>query len=251
MTDVQEDIVKIKEDLPRTHQQVQLLQGLYGNLNNDVQDLTKKVDSCTSMLQQVLIKLKEPAPTPPPSFTENDRTSLIIAVEFIHQATSDIPVIEGRLERLEAEFRSLANAKEVAAEVQEEEPPSHVEGENVADIVPPSSILAQVLEEEEEEDEEDDEDLDLHDQEKEQQADDDDDDDEEDQSLWFSAANVSSATASKEVVTAGGRVSLKKASLSLKSVQSQRKLSVSEISSETVSRKYLREFLIRDPSSEL
>ncbi|KAI3672983.1 hypothetical protein L6452_39088 [Arctium lappa] len=226
ITGVPEDIVKIKEDLVGTHQQVQLIQGLYDNLNTDVQNTSCKVDSCITVLQQVLAKLNEPAPTPIPSFIENDRTSLNIAVELIHRDTSDIPVIEGRLERLEAEIRSLAtakaapqtaelslpdndkegekelneeNVKEVAAEVQAKEPPSHVEGEKVADQAPPSSALAQVLnEEKEEENEEDDEDLDLHDQEKEQQVDDDDGEDEEDQSLWFSAANVTSAITLKE-----------------------------------------------------
>ncbi|KAI3678292.1 hypothetical protein L6452_37579 [Arctium lappa] len=227
MTSVQEDIVKIKEDLVGTHQQVQLIQGIYGNLNTDVRDLSRKVDSCTTVLQQVLAKLNEPAPTPTPFFTENDRISLNIAVEFIHQATSDITVIEGHLERLEAKVRSLAttkvapqsvelsladndkegekdlneeNVEEVVVEVHTEEPPSHFEGEKVVDQAPPSSTLAQILNEEkdEEEDEEDDEDLDLHDQEKEQPVDDDDDDDEEDQSLWFSAANVTSAIAAKE-----------------------------------------------------
>ncbi|KAI3672675.1 hypothetical protein L6452_38772 [Arctium lappa] len=94
--------------------------------------------------------------------------------------------------------------EEAADEVQTEEPPSHVEGEKVADKATPSSVLDQVLEEEEEEEEEDEEDLDLQDQGKEQQADDD-DDDEEDQSLWFSAANITLATTSKEVVTAWGR----------------------------------------------
>ncbi|KAI3672676.1 hypothetical protein L6452_38773 [Arctium lappa] len=103
LTNVQGDIVKIKDDLGGTHQQVQLLLDLYDNLQHDVRDLAKKVDTCTSMLQQVLVKLSAPAPTPTPSFTENDCTSLNVAVEFIHQATSDIPVIEGRLERLEAE----------------------------------------------------------------------------------------------------------------------------------------------------
>ncbi|KAI3707480.1 hypothetical protein L6452_26039 [Arctium lappa] len=49
------------------------------------------------------------------------------------------------------------------------------------------------------------------------------------------------------------RASLKKASLSLKSVQSQSEESkcVSEVISETVSQKDIRELLIRDPNSEL
>ncbi|KAI3677958.1 hypothetical protein L6452_37232 [Arctium lappa] len=93
------------------------------------------------------------------------------------------------------------NTEEAAAEVHSEEPPSHVEGEKVADKAP---LLNQVLFEEEKEEEEEDEDLDLQDQDKDQHNDDD-DDDEEDQSLWFSTATTSSGIASKEVITTGER----------------------------------------------
>ncbi|KAI3677686.1 hypothetical protein L6452_36952 [Arctium lappa] len=183
ITTLQEKIVKVKEDLAVNHQKTQLFQRRLGSISTEVQGLSSNIDSCTAILQQVLTKLNAPAPVPTPSFTENDRTSLNIAVEFIHQATSDIPVIEGRLEFLEAEHLKKKNT--AAAKVQTEEPPSHVEGEKVADQAPPSSALAHILneEEEEEEEEEDDEDLDLHDQEKDLPVDDDEDDDEEEQSL--------------------------------------------------------------------
>ncbi|KAI3758649.1 hypothetical protein L6452_06217 [Arctium lappa] len=213
---LQEEIVKAKEDSQR-----------------QFDALSTKVDAYTALLQQVLNNLNAPALTPSPSFTSDDRTSLNVAVEFIHQDTSDIPVIEGHLESLEAEVRKLASAQpsslpkfpslpdndkegekaaeensdEAAevnaaeAEVQQEDPPSHVEGEKVADKAPPSfDVLVDELEEEEDEDEED---IDLQDQDEAQHPDDD-YDDEEDQSLWFSAAATSSVIASKEDVTAGG-----------------------------------------------
>ncbi|KAI3701896.1 hypothetical protein L6452_27350 [Arctium lappa] len=207
---LQEAIVKVRED---SQQQFAAL--------------STKVDSCEVLLQQILTHLKAPAPTPTPSFTENDRTSLDIVVEFIHQDTSDLPAIEGRLDSLEAEVQKLAAAKasspskdlsvndndkegekaaeenmelEVVAEVQQKETPSHVEGEMVAEKAPPT--IDELIDEDEEEDDED-EALDLEDQEEEPHQDDD-DDDEEDQSLWCSSAVTSSAIASKEVIKAEG-----------------------------------------------
>ncbi|KAI3771392.1 hypothetical protein L6452_02556 [Arctium lappa] len=164
--------------------------------------LATKVDSCEVLLQQILTHLKAPSPTPTPSFTENDRTSLNIAVEFIHQAMSDLPVFEGRLDSLEAEVQVAEENMEfeVATEVQQKETPSQVEGEIAAENAPPS--LEDLIDDEEEEDDED-EALDLEDQEEEPHQDDD-DDDEEDPSLWCSSAVTSSAIASKEVIKAGG-----------------------------------------------
>ncbi|KAI3707591.1 hypothetical protein L6452_26217 [Arctium lappa] len=150
------------------------------------------------IVKQVLTKLNAPAMTHSPSFISDDRTQLNIAVEFNHQTTLDLPVIEGRLDSLEAEVRKLASAQpsspikdlslayndkerekaaeeikegetiaEADAEVQLEDPPSLVEGEKVADQAPPS-FKDFVEEEEEEEEDEDEEDLDLEDQEEEQ-----------------------------------------------------------------------------------
>ncbi|KAI3678440.1 hypothetical protein L6452_37733 [Arctium lappa] len=189
-------------------------------------DLSAKIDACTTTLQQVLDKLNAPAPVPAPSFTEDDRSALTIAVEFIHLATSDIPALEGRLTGLEAEVQKLATAttsspqdlslvdndkegektaeENTDAEVIAEPPketPSQVEGEIVADKAPPT--IAEIVDDEEE-DEDDDEDLDLEDQVDDSHQDDD-DDDEEDPSLWCSSAVTSSAIASKEVIQAGGR----------------------------------------------
>ncbi|KAI3681368.1 hypothetical protein L6452_36162 [Arctium lappa] len=189
-------------------------------------DLSAKIDACTTTLQQVLDKLNAPAPVPAPSFTEDDRSALTIAVEFIHLATSDIPALEGRLTGLEAEVQKLATAttsspqdlslvdndkegektaeENTDAEVIVEPPketPSQVEGEIVADKAPPT--IAEIVDDEEE-DEDDDEDLDLEDQVDDSHQDDD-DDDEEDPSLWCSSAVTSSAIASKEVIQAGGR----------------------------------------------
>ncbi|KAI3681234.1 hypothetical protein L6452_36023 [Arctium lappa] len=190
-------------------------------------DLSAKIDACTATLQQVLDKLNAPALVPAPSFTEDDRSTLTIAVEFIHLATSDIPALEGRLTGLEAEVQKLATATtsspskdlslvdndkegektaeentdaEVCAEPLKETP-SQVEGEIAADKAPPT--IAEIVDDEEE-DEDDDEDLDLEDQVDDSHQDDD-DDDEEDQSLWCSSAATSSAIASKEVIQAGGR----------------------------------------------
>ncbi|KAI3698133.1 hypothetical protein L6452_31245 [Arctium lappa] len=190
-------------------------------------DLSAKIDACTTTLQQVLDKLNAPAPVPAPSFTEDDRSDLTIAVEFIHLATSDIPALEGRLTGLEAEVQKLATATtsspskdlslvdndkegektaeentdaEVCAEPLKETP-SQVEGEIAADKAPPT--IAEIVDDEEE-DEDDDEDLDLEDQVDDSHQDDDDDDD-EDPSLWCSSAVTSSAIASKEVIQAGGR----------------------------------------------
>ncbi|KAI3746624.1 hypothetical protein L6452_09062 [Arctium lappa] len=189
-------------------------------------DLSAKIDACTTTLQQVLDKLNAPTPVPAPSFTEDDRSALTIAVEFIHLATSDIPALEGRLTGLEAEVQKLATAttsspqdlslvdndkegektaeENTDAEVIAEPPketPSQVEGEIVADKAPPT--IAEIVDDEEE-DEDDDEDLDLEDQVDDSHQDDD-DDDEEDPSLWCSSAVTSSAIASKEVIQAGGR----------------------------------------------
>ncbi|KAI3736199.1 hypothetical protein L6452_15737 [Arctium lappa] len=172
-------------------------------------DLSAKIDSCTATLQQILHKLNEPAPVPTPSFTEDDRSALTIAVEFIHLATSDIPALEGRLTGLEAEVQKLATATtsspikdlsladndkegeknaeentevEVIAEPPKETP-SQVEGEIAADKAPPT--ITEIIDDEEE-DEDDDEDLDLEDQEDDSHQVDDDDDD-EDPSLWCSS----------------------------------------------------------------
>ncbi|KAI3748888.1 hypothetical protein L6452_12301 [Arctium lappa] len=188
-------------------------------------DLSAKIDTCTATLQQILDKLNEPAPAPAPSFTEDDRSALTIAVEFIHLATSDIPALEGRITGLEAEVQKLATAiaspqdlslvdndkegektaeENTDAEVIAEPPketPSQVEGEIVADKAPPT--IAEIVDDEEE-DEDDDEDLDLEDQVDDSHQDDD-DDDEEDPSLWCSSAVTSSVIASKEVIQAGGR----------------------------------------------
>ncbi|KAI3718218.1 hypothetical protein L6452_19080 [Arctium lappa] len=188
--------------------------------------LSTKIDACEVFLQQILSRLKEPAPTPTPSFTEDDRTALDVAVEFIHQATSDIPVLEDQLKGLEAEVQKLSTAetstpsqdlslrnndkegekaseenkeKEADATEQLKETPSQVEGEIAANKAPPA-ITDLVDDEEEEED--DDEDLDLEDQEDDSHQDDDDYD--ENQSLWCSSAVTSSAIASKEVIQAGG-----------------------------------------------
>ncbi|KAI3718553.1 hypothetical protein L6452_19430 [Arctium lappa] len=164
--------------------------------------LSTKIDACEVLLQQILSRLKEPVPTPAPSFTEDDRTALDVAVEFIHQATSDILVLEDRLKGLEADKASKENKeKKAEAEEQLKETPSHVEGEIAAEKAPPS--IADLVDDEEEEEEDEDEDLDLEDQE-EHPHQDDDDDDEEDQSLWCSSAATSSAIASKEVIKAGG-----------------------------------------------
>ncbi|KAI3692006.1 hypothetical protein L6452_31811 [Arctium lappa] len=189
-------------------------------------DLSAKIDACTTTLQQVLDKLNAPAPVAAPSFTEDDRSTLTIAVEFIHLATSDIPALEGRITGLEAEVQKLATATtsspkdlslvdndkegektaeentdaEVCAEPLKETP-SQVEGEIVADKAPPT--IAEIVDDEEE-DEDDDEDLDLEDQVDDSHQDDD-DDDEEDPSLWCSSVVTSSAIASKEVIQAGGR----------------------------------------------
>ncbi|KAI3734638.1 hypothetical protein L6452_14112 [Arctium lappa] len=188
-------------------------------------DLSAKIDACTTTVQQVLDKLNAPAPVSAPSFTEDDRSALTIAVEFIHLATSDIPALEGRLTGLETEVQKLATAttsspkdlslvdndkegektteENTDAEVCAEPPnetPSQVEGEIVADKAPPTIVE---IVDDEEEDEDDDEDLDLEDQVDDSHQDDD-DDDEEDPSLWCSSAVTSSAIASKEVIQAGG-----------------------------------------------
>ncbi|KAI3677734.1 hypothetical protein L6452_37001 [Arctium lappa] len=144
-TTLQEELVKIKEDLI---------------------GLTSKVDSYNVLLQKVLAKLNELAPTPIPSFTENDHTSLNIAVEFIHQDTSDIPVIEGRLDCLEAEVRSLATSKDAPQTAELPSSDNDKEGEKVLEEENAEEATA-----------------------------------EEDQSLWFSAVNVTLATTSKEVAT--------------------------------------------------
>ncbi|KAI3758599.1 hypothetical protein L6452_06166 [Arctium lappa] len=179
---LQEAIVKVREESKQQYD-----------------DLSAKIDSCTATLQQVLDKLNEPAPVPAPSFIEDDRSALTIAVEFIHLATSDIPALEGRL--TEGEKNAEENTEvEVIAEPLKETP-SQVEGEIAADKAPPT--IAEIVDDEEE-DEDDDEDLDLEYQEDDSHQVDDDDDD-EDPSLWCSSAATSSAIASKEVIQAGGR----------------------------------------------
>ncbi|KAI3758547.1 hypothetical protein L6452_06114 [Arctium lappa] len=158
--------------------------------------LSTKIDACEVLLQQILSHLKELVPTPAPSFTEDDRTALCVAVDFIHQATSDFPVLEDRLKGLEADVQKLSTAETSTPS----KDLSIVEGEIAADKAPPT--IANLVDDEEEE-EDDDEDLDLEDQEDDSHQDDD-DDDEEDQSLWCSSAVTSSAITSKEVIKAGG-----------------------------------------------
>ncbi|KAI3746737.1 hypothetical protein L6452_09176 [Arctium lappa] len=166
--------------------------------------LTTKVHACEVLLHQILTHLKAPAPTSTPSFTENDRTSLNIAVEFIHQATSDLPAFEGRLDCLEAEVQLLAAAKASYPSKDLSLNDNDKEGEKAAEKNTEFEVAAEVQQKETPSQEEDDvnEDLDLEDQEDDSHQDDDDDD--EDQSLWCSSAVTSSAIASKEVIKAGG-----------------------------------------------
>ncbi|KAI3697893.1 hypothetical protein L6452_30995 [Arctium lappa] len=175
------------------------------SLSAKVESLTASLNNTTSAVRTaVLDQLKAPAPIPAPSFTEKDRTSLNIAVEFIHQSTSDIPVLEGRLTGLEAEVQKAGKKaeqnkeKEADANEKLKETPSHVEGEIAAEKSPPT--INELIDEEEDDE---DEALDLEVQEEEPHQDDD-VDDEEDQSLWCSSAITSSAIASKEVVKEGG-----------------------------------------------
>ncbi|KAI3729524.1 hypothetical protein L6452_18184 [Arctium lappa] len=218
---VEEQVVQLKESS-------QLFQGRFESLTTEVRDLSSKVDLCTSLLQQLLQKVSETAPALPPSFTEDDRTNLNIAVEFIHDATCDIPAVEERITCLEADIQVLkastatpaveqpptADNDKVGEKAEEtsiaaageaktsKKPPSQSEGEKAKE--PSSSIHSLLFEDDEEEDDEEEDDLDLDDQEKDQPSDDD-DDDEEDQSMWFSKPNVSSGTTSQEVVKAGVR----------------------------------------------
>ncbi|KAI3758736.1 hypothetical protein L6452_06307 [Arctium lappa] len=202
---LQGELFKVKED-------IELLQGRFDSLSNNVQGLSTIIDSCTTILQQVLDKLNAPAPTPSPSFTEDERTSLNVAVEFIHHATSDLLVIEGRLDSLEVEVYNdkegekvvEQNEEEVAAEVHPEDPPSHVEGEKIADKAPPS-LLAQVLFEDEEEVDEEDQDEEQHPEY---------DDDDEDQSLWRSNETSSRAPSQSRSKGAAAEGSLTYVSLS-------------------------------------
>ncbi|KAI3669317.1 hypothetical protein L6452_40549 [Arctium lappa] len=218
---VEEQVVQLRESS-------QLFQGRFESLTTEVRDLSSKVDLCTSLLQQLLQKVSETAPALPPSFTEDDRTNLNIAVEFIHDATCDIPAVEERVTCLEADIQVLkastatpaveqpptADNDKVGEKVEEtsiaaageaktsKKPPSQSEGEKAKE--PSSSIHSLLFEDDEEEDDEEEDDLDLVDQEKDQSFNDD-DDDEEDQSMWFSKPNVSSGTTSQEVVKAGVR----------------------------------------------
>ncbi|KAI3769891.1 hypothetical protein L6452_01005 [Arctium lappa] len=97
---VEEQVVQLRESS-------QLFQGRFESLTTEVRDLSSKVDLCTSLLQQLLQKVTAPAPALPPSFTEDDRTNLNIVVEFIHDATCDIPAVEDRVRRLEADVQVL------------------------------------------------------------------------------------------------------------------------------------------------
>ncbi|KAI3729779.1 hypothetical protein L6452_18447 [Arctium lappa] len=190
---VEEQVVQLRESS-------QLFQGRFESLTTEVRDLSSKVDLCTSLPQQLLQKVTAPAPALLPSFTEDDRTNLNIAVEFIHDATCDIPEVEEWVKRLEADVQVL---KASTATPATEQPPvdNDKEGEKAKE---PSSIHSLLFEDDEEEDDEEEDDLDLVDQEKDQPSNDDDDDD-EDQSMWFSKPNVASGTTSQEVVKAGVR----------------------------------------------
>ncbi|KAI3729907.1 hypothetical protein L6452_18579 [Arctium lappa] len=173
------------------------------SLGEKVDALTNTINNTTSAVDrlQLLQKVTAPAPALPPSFTEDDRTNLNIAVEFIHDATCDIPAVEERVKRLEADVQVL---KASTATPAAEQPPvvdNDKEGEKAKE---PSSIHSLLFEDDEEEDDEEEDDLDLVDQEKDQPSNDD-DDDEEDQSMWFSKPNVASGTTSQEVVKAGVR----------------------------------------------
>ncbi|KAI3748061.1 hypothetical protein L6452_10894 [Arctium lappa] len=150
-------------------------------------DLSAKIDACTTTLQQVLDKLNAPAPA---------------EVQKLDTATTSSPK---DLSLVDNDKGGEKTAEEnTDAEVCAEPPketPSQVEGEIVADKAPPT--IAEIVDDEEE-DEDDDKDLDLEDQVDDSHQDDD-DDDEEDPSLWCSSAVTSSAIASKEVIQAGGR----------------------------------------------
>ncbi|KAI3748567.1 hypothetical protein L6452_11724 [Arctium lappa] len=191
---VEEQVVQLRESS-------QLFQGRFESLTTEVRDLSSKVDLCTSLLQQLLQKVSETAPALPPSFTEDDRTNLNIAVEFIHDATCDIPAVEERVTHLEADVQVLKASIATPAADQPPVVDNDKEGEKAKE---PSSIHSLLFEDDEEEDDEEEDDLDLVDQEKDQPSNDD-DDDEEDQSMWFSKPNVSSGTTSQEVVKAGVR----------------------------------------------
>ncbi|KAI3707389.1 hypothetical protein L6452_25855 [Arctium lappa] len=192
---VEEQVVQLRESS-------QLFQGRFESLTTEVRDLSSKVDLCTSLLQQLLQKVSETAPALPPSFTEDDRTNLNIAVEFIHDATCDIPAVEERVTHLEADVQVLKASTATPATDQPPVVDNDKEGEKAKE--PSSSIHSLLFEDDEEEDDEEEDDLDLVDQEKDQPSNDD-DDDEEDQSMWFSKPNVSSGTTSQEVVKAGVR----------------------------------------------
>ncbi|KAI3757560.1 hypothetical protein L6452_05101 [Arctium lappa] len=191
---VEEQVVQLRESS-------QLFQGRFESLTTEVRDLSSKVDLCTSLLQQLLQKVSETAPALPPSFTEDDRTNLNIVVEFIHDATCDIPAVEERVMRLEADVQVLKASTATPAADQPPVVDNDKEGEKAKE---PSSIHSLLFEDDEEEDDEKEDDLDLVDQENDQPSNDD-DDDEEDQSMWFSKPNVSSGTTSQEVVKAGVR----------------------------------------------
>ncbi|KAI3770566.1 hypothetical protein L6452_01704 [Arctium lappa] len=188
---VEEQVVQLKESS-------QLFQGRFESLTTEVRDLSSKADLCTSLLQQLLQKVTTPAPALPPSFTEDDRTNLNIAVEFIHDATCDIPAVEERVKRLEADVQVLKASTATPEAEQTPADDNDKEGEKAKES---SSIHSLLFEDDEEEDDKEEDDLDLNDQEKDQPSNDD-DDDEEDQSMWFSKPNVASGTTSQEVVKA-------------------------------------------------
>ncbi|KAI3745847.1 hypothetical protein L6452_08258 [Arctium lappa] len=151
---------------------------------------TKAESSQISALQATIDQVKED------SKRQFDVLSAKAEVQKLAAATTTSPSKDLSLRDNDKE-----GDKAAAAEVQQKETPSHVEGEMVADKAPPS--LEDLIDDEEEEDDED-ESLDLEDQEDHHPHQDDDDDDEEDQSLWCSSAVTSSAITSKEVVQAGG-----------------------------------------------
>ncbi|KAI3681283.1 hypothetical protein L6452_36073 [Arctium lappa] len=176
MTSLQDEVNQLKDNMTRNTSQLLFLTSHVEHLTGEVRGLNTKMDSANHLLSQLLVKLNEPTPTP--SFTHDDRISLTVAVDFIHQATSSIPDIEGRLEKLEADARRTPVADAAAptnddlprdddkegemiseentateAQVAVEEPPSQSEGEKIAEVstievqVPPSS--SQGVEEEE------------------------------------------------------------------------------------------------------
>ncbi|KAI3718226.1 hypothetical protein L6452_19088 [Arctium lappa] len=175
-------------------------------VNQDGEELKRLIATCSSKaensklsaVEEQVVQLRDSSAAP--SFTEDDRTNLNIAVEFIHDATCDIPAVEERVKRLEADVQVLKASTATPAADQPPVVDNDKEGEKAKE---PSSIHSLLFEDDEEEEDEEEDDLDLVDQEKDQPSNDD-DDDEEDQSMWFSKPNVSGTT-SQEVVKAGVR----------------------------------------------